>query len=420
MQNNRRPDNDLVNENQQRVGPLVNRTFPNACAKITPMILHALEVNNFRNLSGKIFWGPGLNIIYGNNGQGKTNWLEAIHTLSRGKSFRTQRLQESIRFGEGSAFIEGQVSTGNDLHRDLRVTLRENTKSIWVNGKREQLARYLGLLQVFAFTADQLEVVRGMPEARRHFLDRGVASLRPAYVHTVSDYNKVLKQKNRILQDASERELRLEETENLVAPWNEQLGRLGTEIHAARIEYTERLNSALERTLFEPAELQIRYVSALESKGDLGNYETLLRERLQLRLPAEMAAGRALIGPHRDDLGIHLGGREIRVYGSSGQQRSALLLLDLAAISVYNSWHNDYPLFLVDDVDAELDEKRIRRLLEYLEGRTQTFITTSKRSHVEGFLSKANVHEIVQGEAASAEVKSASFSAAAAVVESIR
>ncbi len=381
------------------------------------MILDFVEVNNFRNLSGKISWGSGLNIIYGNNGQGKTNWLEAIHTLSRTKSFRTQRLQESIRFGEESASIEGAVSTGNDLHRELRVTLRENTKAIWVNSKREQLARYLGLLQVFAFTADQLEVVRGMPEARRHFIDRGIASLRPAYVQTVSDYNKVVKQKNRILQDSLERELRLEETENLIAPWNEQLGRLGAEIHKARIEYTELLNSALERTLFEPAELQIRYSSSLESKGDLNDYEALLRERLQLRLPIEVAAGRALVGPHRDDLGIHLGGREIRVYGSSGQQRSALLLLDLAAISVYNSAHNDYPLFLVDDIDAELDEKRIRRLLEYLEGRTQTFITTSKRSHVEGFLSKANVHEIVQGEAVAAEVKENTFSAALAVAE---
>jgi DNA replication and repair protein RecF len=110
----------------------------------------------------------------------------------------------------------------------------------------------------------------------------------------------------------------------------------------------------------------------------------------------------------------------MRVYGSSGQQRSALLLLDLAAISVYNSWHDDYPLFLVDDVDAELDEKRIRRLLEYLEGRTQTFITTSKRSHVEGFLSRANVHEIVQGQTVSAEVKENTFSAAAAVVEGVQ
>src|SRR5687767_7342607 len=184
------------------------------------MILEFVEVNNFRNLSGKIFWGPGLNIIHGDNGQGKTNWLEAIHTLSRTKSFRTQRLQESIRFGEDSASISGQVSTGSDLHRELRVTLRENTKSIWVNGKREQLARYLGLLQVFAFTADQLEVVRGVPEARRHFIDRGIASLRPAYVQTVSDYNRVIKQKNRILLDSAEREIRLEEIEDLLAPWN--------------------------------------------------------------------------------------------------------------------------------------------------------------------------------------------------------
>jgi DNA replication and repair protein RecF len=381
------------------------------------MILESLEVNNFRNLSGKICWGPGLNILYGNNGQGKTNWLEAIHTLSRTKSFRTQRLQESIRFGEDSAFIEGQVSTGEDLHRELRISLKENTKSIWVNGKREQLARYLGLLQVFAFTADQLEVVRGVPEARRHFVDRGVASLRPAYVRTVSDYNKIIKQKNRILQDASERELRLEDLEKLVAPWNDQLATLGTEIHNARVEYTERLNGALERSLFEPAELQIRYASSLESRGELTDYETLLRERLRLRLPAEMAAGRALIGPHRDDLAIHLADREMRVYGSSGQQRSALLLLDLAAISVYNSWHQDYPVFLVDDVDAELDEKRIRRLLEYLEGRTQTFITTSKRSHLEGFLSKANVHEIVQGEALSTELNRSAFSATADAVE---
>ena len=384
------------------------------------MILDFVEVNNFRNLRGKIILGPGLNVIHGHNGQGKTNWLEAIHALSRTKSFRTQRLQESIRFGEQTASIAGQVSTGNDLHRELRLTLKENTKAIWLNGKREQLTRYLGLLQVFAFTADQLEVVRGIPESRRHFIDRGIASLRPAYLQTVSDYNRVIKQKNRILQDSSERELRLEETESLIAPWNQQLAHLGAEIHKARIDYTERLNNALAQRLFEPTEIQIRYSSSLESKGDLNDYEALLTERLRFRLQAEVASGRALVGPHRDDLAIHLEGREIRVYGSSGQQRSALLLLDLAAISVYNSWHDDYPLFLVDDVDAELDERRIRRLLEYLEGRTQTFITTSKRSHVEAFLSKANVLEIVQGEAVSTAVNQNTFSTAAAVVESIQ
>src|SRR6266550_7732462 len=127
------------------------------------MLLAAIEATHFRNLSGKILWGPRLNIIHGNNGQGKTNWLEAIYLLSRTKSFRTQRLQETIKFGQDTAFVAGRVSTGDNLKRDLRVTLKENTKSIAVNDKREQLTRDLGQLQVFAFTADQLEVVRGMP-----------------------------------------------------------------------------------------------------------------------------------------------------------------------------------------------------------------------------------------------------------------
>ena len=379
------------------------------------MYLESLEVNSLRNLRGSISCGPGLNIIYGNNGQGKTNWLEAIHILSRTKSFRTQRLQETIKFGQDTASVTGRVSTGDNLQRDLQVSLRENTKTLSVNGKREPLARYLGQLQVFAFTADQLEVVRGVPEARRHFIDRGVASLRPSYVQTVSDYNKVLKQKNRILQDANEHEFREEQTQDLIAPWNEQLAKLGAEIHTARTDYTAKINDALEHTLFEPTALQISYSSSLQGKGNLDSYEPLLRERLRLRLTAEVAAGRSLVGPHKDDLSIHLEGREMRVYGSSGQQRSALLLLDLAAISVYNSRHENYPLFLVDDVDAELDEKRIKRLLEYLEGRTQTFITTSKRSYLEGFLSKANVQEIVQGEAVPTELNQSTFSAVAAM-----
>jgi DNA replication and repair protein RecF len=362
------------------------------------MHLDSIEAQYFRNLNGKISWGSGLNIIYGNNGQGKTNWLEAIYLLSRTKSFRTQRLQESIRFGEELAVVRGQVASGAELVRELQVGLQRNTKTILVNGKRETLARYLGHLQVFAFTADELEVVRGVPEARRRFVDRGVASLKPAYVQTLADYVKVLKQKNRILQDASERESRLDEVRDLLEPWNEQLAKLGATIHEARMHYITRINQVLERTLFEPQEILINYVSSLEGKGAADDYESNLAERLRFRMPAELATGRSLVGPHRDDLEILFSGREMRVYGSSGQQRSALLILDLAAISVYNSTHSEYPLFLVDDVDAELDEKRIKSLLEYLEGRTQTFITTSKRSHVQEFLSRASVYEIEEGE----------------------
>ena len=361
------------------------------------MLLAEIEATNFRNLSGKISWGPQLNIIYGNNGQGKTSWLEAIHILARTKSFRTQRLQETIKFGEGVAVITGRVTAGAEIIRELQVALQDNSKAIFVNSKREPLARYLSQLQVFSFTAADLDVVRGMPEARRRFLDRGISSIKPAYLQTIVDYSKVLKQKNKLLHVANEEEFSIEKLTDLVTPWNDQLIRLATIIHEERTAYVNGLNTALERQLFDRRDLGTRYLSSLEGKGDLSDYEGLLRSRIALRMGAEMAAGHSLIGPHRDDLEILLDGHEIRVYGSSGQQRSALLLLDLAAISLYNLATNDQPVFVIDDVDAELDERRIRRLLEYLEDRTQTFITTSKRSHVEGFFSRAHVYEIEEG-----------------------
>ncbi|HEY2962350.1 MAG TPA: DNA replication and repair protein RecF [Pyrinomonadaceae bacterium] len=366
-------------------------------------MITAIEATNFRNLSGKIEWGPHLNIIYGNNGQGKTNWLEAIHVLARTRSFRTQRLQEAIKFGEHLAVIRGKVTTGSNLERDLQVTLQDKAKTIFVNSKRETLTRYLTQLQVFSFTAPDLEVVRGVPEARRRFLDRGISSLRPTYLKTIADYSKIIKQKNRVLQLANEGEFSLDKTEDLLAPWNDQLIALAAQIHREREQYVAGLNATLERQLFDRLDIQTRYVSSLEGKGALSDYDSLLRSRLALRLAAEVAAGHSLIGPHRDDWEIQLDGREIRVYGSSGQQRSALLLLDLAAISLYNFNANDHPVFIIDDVDAELDEGRIRHLLEYLENRTQTFITTSKRSHLEGFFSRANVYEIEEGRVRSSQ-----------------
>lgn len=382
------------------------------------MHLEFLEAHQFRNLKGRIHWGPGLNILFGRNGQGKTNWLEAIYLLSRTKSFRTPRIQESIRFGEDLAFVKGEVVTGNDIRRELQINLQQRSKSLQVNGKREPLARYLGQLQVFTFTAAELEVVRGTPDARRRFLDRGVSSLRPAYVQTVLNYQRVLKQKNRILQDAAEAESSLDQTSHLLEPWNEQLVRFATEIHNARNEYVEHLAQAIDPKLFsDQSHIEIRYVSSLEGKGDLNSYADLLSERLRLRMAAEMAAGHALLGPHRDDLEILSEGREMRVFGSSGQQRSALLLLDLAAISVYNSCHSNYPVFLVDDVDAELDEKRIKQLLEHLEGRTQTFITTSKRSYLKDFLSRASVYEIEAGEVRPDDQTKDDFSTLAASID---
>ena len=185
----------------------------------------------------------------------------------------------------------------------------------------------------------------------------------------------------------------------MLEPWNEQLITHATRIHKARIRYVERLNEVLETKFFDKEEVSIRYASSLEGKGDLENYAELLAERLKLRIQAEMVAGYALIGTHRDELDISFDGRDLRKFGSSGQQRSALLVLQLATLSVYFEQHEEYPLFLLDDIDAELDYRRIGQLLEYLSDKTQTFVTTSKESFVEKFDTGAETFTIKNGEA---------------------
>src|SRR5437660_12567670 len=173
------------------------------------MLLESIEVHNLRNLSGEVFWGDGLNIILGENGQGKTNLLEAIYLLATTKSFRTQRPQEVIRFGETLAVVRGRITRSPGVHRDLQVTLQGNSKSFSLNGKRDTVANYLSQLHVVAFTADELEVVRGGPDARRRVLDRGIIALHHSYVQALTDYGRVIKQKNRQLQDMSESQLSL-------------------------------------------------------------------------------------------------------------------------------------------------------------------------------------------------------------------
>ena len=163
------------------------------------MFLKSIQVDNFRNLSGGINFSSGTNVLYGNNGQGKTNWLEAIQLLAHVRSFRTSRIHEAVAFGESLASVQGVVHRGDSIDRQLRVAIQRNSKQTFINGKREPVARYLAQLHAVWFTADEMEVVRGGPEVRRSFLDRGVIALHPPYAQTISDYNRVIKQKKRLL-----------------------------------------------------------------------------------------------------------------------------------------------------------------------------------------------------------------------------
>lgn len=359
------------------------------------MRLQRLEATKFRNLTGAIEFSPGLNLIYGANAQGKSSWLEAVYLLSTTKSFRTSHPKEVISHDANEAILRGSVARGN-LTKDLQLLIAESAKQTFVNGKREAVTRYLGNLNAIAFTADEMQVVRGAPEARRRFLDRGIFFTLPAYLGALNEYNRVMKQKNALLREAAEAEDPLK-FQDLIQPWNDQLVALGSEIHQARVNHVDQLRSHLNPGLFQAEEITIRYKSSLEGRGDLGNYSNLLKERLALRLKNEIAVGYSLVGPHRDDLEILCDGYEIARFGSSGQQRGALLILDMAQMSVYYQVFEEYPIFLIDDLDAELDRTRIEILLNHLDGRSQTIVSTSKRTIAERYSHRARTLLVQSG-----------------------
>lgn len=373
------------------------------------MLLTRIEASGFRNLEGFAELGPGLNIFYGDNAQGKTNWLEAIYILGNTKSFRTSQLRECISFNHPQALLRGETLRGS-VTKQIQLLIAEDSKQLFVNGKREALARYLGNLAVFVFSLEEMDVIRGEPGQRRRFIDRGAVTSSPRFLNTLSRYNQVIKQKNRLLGEASQSD-NPGQFVSQVEAWNEQLVELGASIHNQRTNYVERLNDVLDqndhgRAIFGAERINVRYRSQLEGKGDLDRYADLFRERLALRLNAEIAAGHSLIGPHRDDLEILSDGREVARYGSAGQQRSALLLLDLAQVSIYNSVYEESPVLLIDDIDAELDRGRIEALLSELEGRTQTVVSTSRRSIANRYRDRASVYYVERGHAASENASS--------------
>lgn len=359
------------------------------------MHLQRIEAVNFRNLTGAIEFSPGLNVIYGQNAQGKSSWLETVYLLATTKSFRTSHPRDGIRHQAPEAMLRGTVARGN-LTKDLQLLLTSTTKQTFINGKREAAIRYLGNLDAIAFTADEMDVVRGAPDARRKFLDRGVFGTLPSYLGTLNEYNRVLKQKNALLREASDAPDPLKFLP-LVETWNDQLVALGTEVYLARTGYLAKLQAALNRSLFQAEEIKVRYKSSLEGKGDLSDYAGLLRERLSLRLKNEIGIGYSLVGPHRDDLEILADGHEIARFGSSGQQRSALLILDLAQMTVYHAAFEEYPIFLIDDLDAELDRNRIGILLDYLDGKAQTIVSTSKHSIADRYRHRAATFLVQSG-----------------------
>jgi DNA replication and repair protein RecF len=349
------------------------------------MYLQSLALRHFRNYTEQqVNFTAAKTIVLGNNAQGKSNLLEAVELLSSLKSHRTSRDRDLIQTDQPMAQILGQLcreTTGNvELSFILRSTGR---RSVGLNGVslRRQLD-FLGTLNLVQFSSMDLDLVRGGPEHRRQWADGLLVQLEPIYAHVLAQYHQILRQRNALLKQLKAVTVPPETLTQNLALWNAQLAIAGTRVMRRRARMMQRLVpfaqhwhqaiSGREETL------QIGYVPNVEmSRDEPEQIQQAFLDRIQSRAIAETQQGTSLVGPHRDEIDLIINDTPAKQYGSQGQQRTLVLALKLAELKLIEEVIGEPPLLLLDDVLAELDLNRQNQLLETIQDRFQTLITTT-------------------------------------------
>lgn len=347
------------------------------------MILHHLSLLEFRNYpSLQQEFSPALNVVVGPNAQGKSNLLEAVYLLATSKSMRGSKDVELIRWDHPSALVSGRVlrEKANDL--DLEVALsRTEKKSLVVNTVRVTRAmEFIGQLKAVSFSISDLDVVRGEPSRRRRFLDLEISQLSPSYCHALSCYRKVVEQRNRLLKLARDRSMRSSVESNLEA-WDEQLVGYGAKIIERRRQFIKRLQEfaqPIHVTLTEGQErLSVVYQPTFRLPDDPESMAEAYRGAISEVREEERRRQITVVGPHRDDLLFLVNGRDIRTFGSQGQQRTVALSVKLAEVELMRDLSGESPVCLLDDVFSELDARRRAHIFDVTLDRCQTFISTT-------------------------------------------
>ena len=335
------------------------------------MYINKIEIKNFRNYEKQeIELNPHINIFYGDNAQGKTNILEAIFISGFGKSFRTSKEKEMIKLGE--AFLEATVFYQKS-DRDGKIrTVISNKKQIEVNGvKIKKLSELIGKINLVIFTPDDIQILKSGPEKRRRFLDMMIGQLRPKYVYILNLYLKTLEQRNNYLKQIKEEN----KPESMLEIWDEKLAEYAEIICKYRTEFIEKLNRKIKEIHSEVTsnseEIKIEYITECNNREI---YLQLLKQRRKL----DIIKGYTTKGIHRDDFKCIINDKEIEVYGSQGQHRTAILSLKLAELYVIYDEIGEYPILLLDDFMSELDEKRRKSFLSYIKD-TQVIITCTDK-----------------------------------------
>lgn len=336
------------------------------------MYIEKIRLQNFRNYKNQeIELNENINIFYGDNAQGKTNILEAIFLCGFGKSFRTSKEKEMIYLGEqglnAEVFFEKSDRSGK-----IKIGIAHK-KQVEVNGvKIKKLSELLGNLNLVIFTPDDIQILKNGPDKRRKFLDMMIGQLRPNYVHQLNNYKNTIEQRNNYLRQIKEEN----KPEEMLEIWDEKLAEYAQNICKYRIEFMEKLKNKIKDIHLQITneEIELEYITECESKE---NYLTLLKQRRKL----DIIKGFTTKGIHRDDFKVFLNEKEIGIYGSQGQHRTAILSLKLAELYVIYDEIGEYPILLLDDFMSELDEKRRHSFLENIK-QTQVIITCTDKMEI--------------------------------------
>jgi len=331
------------------------------------MHIKSLELKNYRNYKElAVDFSSGSNLFYGDNAQGKTNILESIYLAGTSKSHRGSKDRELIRFGEEEAHIRLILDKKEIEHRiDIHLKKRK-AKGIAIDGMPiRKSGDLLGLLNIIFFSPEDLSIIKNGPGERRRFLDMELCQLQRIYMYHLSQYNKILKQRNQLLSQISYEE-QLVDTLDI---WDMQLVQYGTSIIEKRKEFVNELNEIMGR--IHGNLTGGREEIAVIYENQAGDH---FLEQLKMRREQDLKYRNTGVGPHRDDMKFIVNGIDVRTYGSQGQQRTAALSLKLAEIELVRKKIGDTPILLLDDVLSELDSSRKGYLLESIK-EIQTFIT---------------------------------------------
>jgi DNA replication and repair protein RecF len=350
------------------------------------MYLKTLQLRQFRNYQQQLiqFTAPKT-ILVGNNAQGKSNLLEAVELLATLRSHRTFRDRDLVKDGEAIAQINAKLQRQAGVS-DLSITLRQNgRRTVALNSEnlRRQMD-FLGVLNAVQFSSLDLDLVRGGPEGRRDWLDTLLIQLEPVYAHILQQYNKVLRQRNAFLKSQKESahsEQEHYDSKSEIAIWDAQLATTGTRVIRRRDRAISRLApiaKAWHSSISGSTEtLHIKYIPSVPFSDNSEQIQQAFLDKIQQRAIAEFSQGTTLVGPHRDEVELVINDTPARQYGSQGQQRTLVLALKLAELQLIEEVVGEPPLLLLDDVLAELDLSRQNQLLDAIQDRFQTIITTT-------------------------------------------